>query len=101
MEYSDGDGIKRLPAVSNWIEHYNPEVVIITEFRNNKADELLEAQLQTGGWSYRLCPSRERSHKNTVLIASRYGFDEARQPNLPCDDVARSVRVQFESFASL
>ncbi len=66
-------GGSRVPEILEVIEHHRPDVVVLTEFRNNAVAPQLLSGLDKTGLRFQSAPGGPAPDLS-VLIASRYGF---------------------------
>ena len=68
-----GGGSRAVQCAERVVE-LNPDIAIITEFRNNSAGETIQAILTEAGFSHLEHP-KAQPRQNSVLVAARYEFN--------------------------
>lgn len=78
-------GGRRASDIVKTIAGHSPDIVTLQEFRRGSAEDEIVAGLKKAGLKYIHIPETE-SKENTILIASKYGFDAGPflpEPNNP------------------
>ena len=66
-------GGKRIRNILNYLEKYDSEIIVVTEYRNNENGDLLITYLQKQGYSFEKYNGDEK--ENTVCIFSKLKFN--------------------------
>ena len=64
-------GGPRIDRIVERIQHHNPDIVVLTEFQNNKRGELLQTELAGTGWN------RRNGIEYNHYRAGHYGYHRA------------------------
>ncbi len=91
-----GGGV-RVANILGSLRRHNPDILLLTEFRNNKRGDEIKSSLSDMGYCYQVNGKAE-SRINTLLIASKTEFVSAKFfPNLGLHS-HRIVSVVFSEF---
>jgi len=95
-------GGKRIDRICKALSHYDADLIILSEFRQNKVAVELQAQLKADGYSYQSAP-HALPKENTVCIAARKPFEAVTFPGQPADEefgdfTNRVLMARFEGL---
>ncbi|MGE5621383.1 MAG: endonuclease/exonuclease/phosphatase family protein [archaeon] len=94
-------GGKRIPLILDRLKKYNAEVIVLTEFRENKNASTIKEILCSAGWIYQANGFVTGSRINTVFIASRIPFRVIPLPAIPVECRQRALMAKFQKFSLL
>lgn len=89
-------GGSRIDKIICSIQGKQPDVVVLTEFRNNRNGEVVKAELKKNGLIYQT--SGDAAEKNTLFIASRFSFSPSTFMAELGSEAHRCVGVNFDDF---
>ncbi|TAH41951.1 MAG: hypothetical protein EYC71_11440 [Gammaproteobacteria bacterium] len=87
-------GGKRTSEITRYISNQHADVVVLTEFRDNKNAELLRGQLRRDGMTWFAATSLAPK-QNGVCIASRTEFNARTYPELDSTNGHRVISAHF------
>ncbi len=91
-------GGSRVHAITQALLKEKPEVIILSEFRNNEKGIQLRTGLLKGGYRYQAVTAAA-SQENSVLIASRHHGNSILHPNCDQKFPSNIVEMQFDAFS--
>lgn len=98
LNIRNGGGVHRLDGITRHIEIHSPDVLVLTEYRENHNSDLLREYLTKNGFLYLTAGSND-SRMNSVLIASRIRFTPYIFEDLVELEGERSLLgARFENF---
>ncbi|MEE9315016.1 MAG: endonuclease/exonuclease/phosphatase family protein [Rhizobiaceae bacterium] len=92
-------GGRRATAVVETIASHKPDIVTLQEFRRGSGSDEIIRGLKKQGLGFIHIPETQKRSENTILIASRYGFDAGSF--LPEPDTPLSLLEAFFSTANI
>jgi exodeoxyribonuclease III len=93
-------GGSRIDRIQNMIMAHNPEILLLSEFRNNAAGKNLRQWLEGFGHQHQAVPETAEPHNNTVLVSSRSAFQRITFPELELN-AHRCVGARFNGLTLL
>jgi len=98
LNIRNGGGVHRLDGITRRIEIHSPDVLVLTEYRENHNSGLLREYLTKNGFLYLAAGSNDSSI-NTVLIASKIRFTPFMFEDFVEPEGAKSLLgARFENF---
>lgn len=92
-----GGGI-RVPGILRYLLSHDPDVIVLTEFRENANAEPLRSGLAAGGLRHFAAASIDPK-QNSVCILSKVPFETRTYPDLPPQDRHRLISAHFNDIA--
>lgn len=90
-------GGKRVSAIVDFLAKHSADILVITEFRENKSGDELQRRLKDCGWMFQSSSNPPRA-TNGVLVASRIVFENvSHQQEIP-EGKCRWIECQFTTF---
>lgn len=89
-------GGSRIDKIVCSIQEKQPDVVVLTEFRNNRNGEIVKSALKKYGLIHQT--SGEATEKNTLFIASRFSFTPSTFKTELGSEAHRCIGVNFDDF---
>lgn len=90
-------GGNRIEAIARYIGAFHPDVVVLSEFRDNANANLLRAHFGRQGLPFFAAASAVRN-QNSVCIASRIAFIGRAYPQLGPDHCHRLIAAHFDDL---
>lgn len=86
-------GGRRVPQLVTALRQHAPDIVVLTEFRNNENGAVLRAAIADIGLVHQLAGEAE-PRENTLLVAARDPFERLDATDLAESDRARCILLQ-------
>jgi exodeoxyribonuclease III len=93
-------GGARIDRIQTMIAAHNPEILVLSEFRNNAAGANLRQWLEHFGHQYQAVPETLEPGANSVLVSSRLPFQSMAFPGLQLN-AHRRVGARFNGLTLL
>lgn len=91
-------GGRRVPKLIAFLHAHAPDVVVLTEFRENENARTLRGDLASQGLVHFAAASTS-AKENTVAILAKRPFTPSTFPSLPVGDRHRLLSAHFDDFA--
>ncbi len=96
-------GGSRCDEIAATLREYEPDIVTLQEFRNNKNGKRLTTELKESGLGYVFSPAVNNIKENSILVASRYPMRASGFPSglAPVHCVSAEIEVEATKFVNL
>jgi exonuclease III len=90
-------GGNRIPKLLSRITSYSADIIVLTEFRNNRCSDLIKNKLYEEGYLWQSTAISGSSRANTVFISAKIPFTTEQLVSIPhIQD--RAILAKFEQF---
>lgn len=98
IQQGGGDRIERILET---IIRHNSDIIVLTEFRDNKPGTLLRNQLKHCGYNFQSYPSALKKNMGSVLIAAKQSFSAKTFEEAVSGCAKGFILAQFSQFSIL